>query len=142
MKRSSEAFKKLQRDWYEILKRSGFEDIENDDLSLVSKSGNHDVIFNEEEDDHYSNDIEAKSHELYYQRLSESINDPAVVFKNEAHWYIMTRHTEGAMIEEIVRELVALGMKRTRLSIRYIIRRYEMKWKIRFYTRKQLNLKN
>lgn len=141
MKRS-DGFHKLQKYWYRRLAQSGFKDIEDDNQVLASDLCNHEIMFNEEEETCYENKIEAESQDIYYRRLSEAINDPSVTFKNEAHWYIMTRHAEGAMIEEIVRELIALGMRRERKSIRFIIRRYEMKWKIRFYTRKQLNLKN
>lgn len=131
MKATSDEFKKLQKDWYQRLKENGFKDIEKDER------------LNEPVETLFRNTDEflMPLQEEYYRLLSQAVNDENTVFKNEADRYILTKYSEGMQIKDIVEDLSKLGMPRKRLAIRYIIRRYEMKWKIKTYSKKQLNQK-
>lgn len=124
MKISVEEFEKLQAFWYKRLEQQGFKDIETDKNPL----GIFIPTFEESQRD-------------YFSVLYEIANDEKTTFKNDVHKYILRRFSEGARIKQIVDELVIRETPRERKSIRFIIRRYEMAWGIRFYTSKQLNVK-
>lgn len=124
MKISVEEFEKLQAFWYKRLEQQGFKDIETDKNPL----GIFIPTFEESQRD-------------YFSVLYEIANDEKTTFKNDVHKYILRRYSEGARIKQIVDELVIRETPRERKSIRFIIRRYEMAWGIRFYTSKQLNVK-
>lgn len=135
MKPTKEEFKKLQKEWYQRLSDQGFDDIEkirNDHVVLIKSSS-------------YSyRDMDAicrEAKEQYFILLEQKSKDVSTQFRNDIDKHIMIRHSEGAHINTIVRELDALQMPRERKSIRIIIRRYEMAWNIRCYTKKQLNVK-
>ncbi len=121
MKPTKEEFKKLQKLWYKRLEESGFKDIEKLEDKPV-----YDPPYLTKE---------------YYELIYQAVQDEKTVFRNNIHKYILTRHSEGAQIKAIVRELLGQGTPRDRKSIRIIIRKYEMAWNIRHYTLKQLNVK-
>ncbi len=128
MKLTKEELKKLQRYWNKRLDDEG--------LSLVQeidRKGHRRYRDSPEDLRH----IEAH----YYTILSGYVNDESTVFRNDIHRYVLTRHSQGALIKHIVDELAQQGKRRNRWSVRFIIRRYEMAWKIRFYNDKQLNVK-
>lgn len=78
--------------------------------------------------------------EEYFRFMGQMAEDEETFFKNEAHRHILIRHAEGAMISTIVKELESRGIRRRRLSIRMIIRRYETAWGLRSYTPNLLNI--
>ena len=53
----------------------------------------------------------------------------------------MTQVSKGVTLSEIARILTDLGHNIHRRTIGYIRRRYELKWNIRHWTSKQVNLK-
>ncbi len=79
--------------------------------------------------------------EEYFRILGQAVQDEETVFRNDTDRYILTRHSEGAKIKMIMKELEAKGKAKARDSIRYIIRRYEMAWGIRQYSQVQLHIK-
>ena len=129
MKLSKEEFKALQTHWYEKAKESGFNDIEPEikrDLSCFFRD---------------KSQLEVATKQEYYQLINQWVYDETTQFRNDFDKHVMRLHAEGARIKDIVEHLHALGGNHGRQVVRLIIRRYEMKWKIRYYTRKQLNLK-
>ncbi len=130
MASSKEDLKKLNAIWYVKLKEAGFVDIEKKNGRLKQPSPMAELY-----------DRRKGNREIYFQMLMAKLSDPSTVFRNFIHRYILIRHADGAPAVIIVRELRAAGLSRTRDSVRFIIRRYEMLWNIRHYTRTQLNLR-
>lgn len=151
--RSSE-FKKLQSEWEEKLRQSGFEDAE--------KEVGGDRVLKQRADYAYRSSttatIEAK--EEYFQLLSSWVRietqfdgesffqlplplpgvDPLELKRNiSSDRLIMEMTAAGKNIQEISRELKRRRMeKHNRDTIRYIRRRYEDRWGIRRWTREQM----
>lgn len=132
---SKEKFKSLQKYWYDILKVSGFEDIEKlVGGELVLKQGADHHLWN-------VNQLDKEMREEYFTIITHKVNDEETVFRNEVDRIVMQGHAMGAMIRDIIHTLNTHGETRSRASVRYIIRRYEMAWNIRQYTPRQLNKK-
>jgi len=132
MKLNKNEFNKLRNEWYEILRENGFNDIEtiNGDLRRSSSE-----IYR------YVDEFSKVMKEDYFRMLSQAINDDATVFKSSIDKYIMRRHSEGAEIKTIMAELFNYGISRYKEAIRFTIRKYEMRWGIKYYTRTQRGLK-
>jgi hypothetical protein len=126
----NEEFKRQQKEWYAKLKDSGFKDIENilrDELVLAQYSTR--FTFSPE-----------VSHlkMLYFQAITECVNLES--FDCEIEELVMFMLSDGKLIKEISEELKARGLKRShRETIRYIIRKYEVKWGLRNYSPSQLS---
>lgn len=134
MKKTQEEFLRLQRHWYDVLEFLGFQDIEEFKRNeLVLKQT---AAYPFRNTDAFSNNIK----EEYFRILAQKIYDEGTVFVNEIDKYILCRHAEGARIKAIVDELTTRGTPRNRHSVRFIIRRYEVRWAIRTYTPSQLNI--
>lgn len=135
MKLSKDEFKKLQEYWYKLLADSGFEDIEkfNGDELVLKQSANY---------CYRKNDMLSRIRkENYYTRIGQAVYENEAFFRNEVDRLVMARHAEGAAIKSIVEELLSLGTPRDRLTVRYIIRKYQMIWGFKYFTPKELNLK-
>lgn len=130
MKLTKAEFKKLQQIWYLRLEEAGFVDIEKVVRERPPRI-----------EAHLTDPVLGAIRHEYYSIITEIVNNPETSFHNEIDSYILNRHAEGAKIQNIVNELFRDGTPRSRKGVRTIIRRYEMAWKIRTYTRKQLNLK-
>jgi len=129
-------FKEEQSYWYDVLKSSGFEDIEVDENRLKQSSQNI-----------YRNDPEpiARVNKLeYFLKLSQYMREKAPEFDDSLDYFVMSKFSQGWKNIEIVRALKALGKPRDRRTIRFIRRKYEHRWGIREWTPKQINpnLKN
>ncbi len=136
MKLPRNEFIKLQQEWYQKLAEAGFKDIERlrgDDLVLVP-SGTE--LRYRRTNAHYR-----RLKEEYYRCIAQEAQDEENVFRNEVDKYILIRHSEGAKIKTIVKELEESGNGRNRDSVRFIIRRYEMEWGLGNYDHKQLHIK-
>jgi len=123
------AFKALQKEWYAKLKDDGFCDAEivcNGDLKLRQPTRL----------DHTDHETKKQAKLAYFNLMTECVERHK--FDREDHRIIMTLHAEGKRIIDIIHILAIFGEERERQSIRYIIRRYEMRWGIREYTAKQL----
>lgn len=126
MKRTDDTFKKLQHEWYRRLAESGFEDIEtlNKSNKLAMKRFKEILP------------IEIESNSEYYRCIGHHLNDPDTVFLTEEDRLIMTMHGDGAKLVEIIKGLKARSLHRNRMAIRFIIRRYEVKWRLMNYPQK------
>jgi hypothetical protein len=129
---NKEKFKELQSYWYSLLEKAGFKDQE----ILIGEE-----LILKRPPFHYRN-TQIKRKELqeeYYKMMSEHALDETTQFSNQIDKYIILRHIEGVKQKQIVQELLECGTPKSRRSVRVIIRRYEMRWGIRYYTPEQLN---
>lgn len=140
MKISLEQFRKLQIEWYQKLKEQGFDDAEeliDGEMLLRQNSNKIFVQGNRRQLSQFSLGMI----EEYYRLVSMIANDSSTYYRNLVDEFVMKRHAEGAKISTICLELKVLKMSRDRKNVRLIIRRHEMKWGIKLYTRKQLHMK-
>lgn len=115
------AFLKLQREWYEKLKDSGFEDAE-----FLTRTGN--LILSPSADTRHRSvakqDLASLlGREEYYENLSRmscSVEDP------EESWVLFLR-SEGLGFKEIEVAMKELGYKMNRVKAWKIIRKYDSK---------------
>lgn len=135
MKLSRQEFKQLQSEWYDLLEKSGFKDIEEhkDGEPILSQTAS--CCYRG------ADEFEREMKSQYFRTIAQAVHDENTVFRNEIDRYILVRHAEGAKIKDIKLELMALGGYRCRNSICFIIRRYEAAWGIRYYDDKKLNIK-
>lgn len=135
MKLTRDEFLRLQQTWYQKLSDLGFNDIEKlqgDELVLSQTAS-----YCYRNGDPFTRAMK----EQYFRFMSQAVYDENTEFKNEVHRHIMIRHSEGAKIKTILKELHARGTARNRNSIRFIIRKYEVAWGLRSYNPSQLNVK-
>lgn len=142
------SFKQQSDVWEKILKNSGFIDAEvglKDDRVLKQNAPNS---------YRQATQLERESREEYFSIIGHFVNNTNILngekdlplfeyacFPNEVEKYVLHRHSEGATIQEIVKEMSINGVSKHRKTVRYIIRRWEMKWGIRFWSLKEMNLK-
>lgn len=137
MKIDSSAFIALQNIWYDKLQDAGFKDIEERD-----EENNFYLLPDAHSNPYYRYNVPKELKEIkkeYYRCISEIVNSNETFFSREIDKIIMIRHAEGAKIKTIIEELHTHGMHRDRRAIRFIIRRYEMKWHLKYYSPRQLD---
>lgn len=125
------SFKLLQLSWYQRLEKEGFQDAEkmvNDELVLKQ---NAEYVYRKVDS------LGVASKEAYYFLLGKCVHNSE--FESEADRLIMVMFAQGSALKLIGQALKKQGMPRCRLTIRVTIRKYEMIWGLREYTRKQLN---
>lgn len=135
MKIAKDAFKNLRIEWYQKLAATGFSDAElliGNQMVLKQKAD-----YPYRKDDEFSRQMK----EEYYRIIGQNSQDPDIPFKNETERFILIRHGEGTEINTICRELGRRSITFTKETVRVIIRRYEMAWQLRAYSRKQLRMK-
>lgn len=136
-KLTKEEFKKLQTEWYQKLQDSGFKDLEE-------RFENPLCLRIQDRADYYFKRLaphKRKDKEEYFNVLTAIVYNPSTQFKNPTDKFILYAYVEGHRISAIIKSLAQLGVLRNRKTIRILIRRYEMRWHLRKYTRKQLNLR-
>jgi hypothetical protein len=126
----TKAFKKSQSEWYTKIKDGGFEDQERDGETgeLIGQRNNHAYR-------HQPSRVSRESRLSYYQSLSERVETERL---NGRDTLIMRGRSEGLRIKEILRILVINGFDIHRKTVMYIIRRYEHKWMIKFWSRQEM----
>ena len=132
----SQAFKALQKDWYQRLEGSGFQDAEQEIAGehVLKQSAAHPY-------QNVRHELDRTSKEAYYRLMAHLVH--RTVFSNEKDRIILTMFADGAKIKDICEELTrqGWGWGISRHAIRFRIRTYEMRWGLREYTPKQLNKK-
>lgn len=131
--RKKQDLKLLQKEWDEILKASGFKDIERrigNDLVLIQYASN---VYRQAEP------VIRENKAAYYEQISSWIHEHK--FANESEKIIMNMIGQGARIKEVVQRLESMGVGVHRQTVRFIIRRYETEWGIKVWSNKQMNLK-
>lgn len=123
----SNEFKELQHEWYQRLKDEGFKDVEACVDGMLYLRQRSRPNLNPEK-------LE------YFQALSYFVN--IETFENEVDEFVLIRRADGFKIKDISIEMRQMNLPRYhRESIRYTIRKYEMKWGIKFYKPSQLSFK-
>lgn len=125
----TKAFKNLETEWYEKLLKNGFVDIEQDENFLRRMTAD---IFRKK-----VSDVTNANKASYYAIISSYVQEES--FKDEADRIIMTMVSDGARIKSISCVLKSKGFKNNRATVRFTIRRYEMKWGIKTYEPQQLS---
>jgi hypothetical protein len=126
-------FKELQQEWYQRLQENGFRDHEK----FV---GNNSELIQFSVNAYKSMDaVRRENKATYFSLLSQNLH--YAEFASEVDELILTWFADGKKIKLICEELERRGERRCRGTIRYTIRKYEMKWGMRVYTPKQLNQK-
>ncbi len=123
----------MQQDWYAKLAEGGFEDAEEligGELMLKQIAGH---AYRD------ADDVQIECKESYFRLLSGNVKQER--FRSKTDRIILLLRSDGAKIQQIVDTLMFLGKRRCRASIRFIIRKYEMRWGMRQYSPKQLNKK-
>lgn len=129
----TEKFKRLENEWYEKLSSEGFQDVEKrvgEALELRQFSGKP----------YYQNsDCQRFAKEKYFELIRECWE--LENFHNQMHAWIMQKIAEGQTAAEVYRELRLNKTKITYRTVRYLVRRYEHKWRIRIYTWREMKLR-
>jgi hypothetical protein len=129
---NSPKFKKIKFEWYEILEKHGFKDIEKSSQELKQNAPNsyrqsHPLIV--------ENKLE------YYLLLGHHIElEPN--FDSDIDKFVMECFSEGLSNREIVDELIRIGKKRHRETVRFIRRKYEHRWGICKWSDSQMYCSN
>lgn len=129
----SRNFRQLAKTWNQKLEEVGFIDSEIDlkgDRSLRQRATN---AYRQ------ASELERESRLGYYRLLGYLANNEQ--FQNALEELVMQRHADGASIKEIVNEVKQSGLSRDRKTIRHIIRRWQMKWGVKTWSLRQMNLK-
>ena len=127
-------FKVLLVKWNKKLEDTGFEDCEVElEKDRVLKQGSATR--------HYKDltQFERDSNLEYFYFLGHLANN--TVFPNELEKIIMLKHSEGATVNEIIESAKLKKLSVCKKTVRYIIRRWQMKWGIRSWSLRQMNLK-
>lgn len=126
----TKAFLILSKEWDKRLKLCGFVDAEVNikrDRALKQRATNS---------YRQASELERDTRLDYYRILGYLANNTE--FTNDLEKYVMIKHSEGHMIKEIIE---GLNFSRDRRTIRHIIRRWQMKWGIKHWSLRQMNLK-
>lgn len=114
-------YKELQSIWYDILKESGFNDIEHADGTINATHLRRT----------HTESVVRDAIESYYNMCSHFLYD--YEFKDEFEKTIWTYHSEGLSLREITDTLVKLkGKKRKKDAVRTIVKKLEQKMKERY----------
>lgn len=126
-------FRQLAKEWNLKLEEQGFIDAEIDlkgDRALKQRATNS---------YRQATQLERESRLEYYVLMGNlAINE---IFPNELESVVMIRHSEGATIKEIVKEISFRGIFKNRKTIRHIIRRWQSRWGIKTWNLRQMNLR-
>jgi hypothetical protein len=135
----SQAFKNLEKEWYCLLKESGFKDAEKEvdgEIVLAHITNNQ---------GHYTSNVlrqrsieEVRHTQFYFELLFQKFHEEKN-FCDNSDKLIMEKTAEGWTIKQISKELKRLRLKKyNRDTIRYIRRRYEHKWGMRQWKPEQM----
>jgi uncharacterized protein with gpF-like domain len=132
---NSKRFKDLEAAWEEKLKRSGFVDIEK-----KKKNGERVLKQNSANVYRQANEATRSAREQYYRVIAENYHQTE--FNREIDRIVMGLFAEGCSIKNIVLALNEKQISIHRQTIRFIIRRHEHIWGIKYWSAKERNLNN
>jgi hypothetical protein len=130
----TKSFKNLLKTWNKKLEQTGFVDAEvelKEDRSLKQRATNS---------YRQATELERDSRLEYFRIIGNLANNTK--FPNDVEKLIMLRHSEGETINSILKEVKSNNGPRNRKTVRFTIRRWQMKWGIKYWTLKQMNLKS
>lgn len=113
MSNQSKSFLKLQRNWYNKLKDSGFEDIEQEDGNLK--------FWTSTESSGRTTERRAAASEEYYRIAGWFLQEHA--FENDFEAMVWQEHSQGHSLATIVEILKKRGIKAYRDKLARIIRK-------------------
>jgi len=126
-------FKDLERCWDKKLLDTGFADAER------TKNGQR-ILKQASSNAYRSANIQARETRAEYYRTI-CYNAYRTTFVKPIDRLVMTMLADGLTIRKIVGELLRHGIKAHRMTVSFIIRRWEHRWGIRYWTLKERNLK-
>lgn len=117
-------FKELQREWDLKLAEAGFKDAE------TSTKGNR--VLRQKASNCYRQACQVirEAKQRYYDMLGEGYHKETA-WVDEVEGFVMEQRAHGVKIKRICEELKDMGERCHRETVRGIIRKYEVKWKIR-----------
>jgi len=124
-------FKELQKEWEDKLQTSGFVDAEK------TIGGERVLVQNSSNAYRQAPEVVRESKIDYYMVLNFRLSKSR--FRDEIDKIVMNLHAAGLKIKEICEKLEAIGKGRHRQTVMFIIRKYEHKWKIKKWSKTQLN---
>lgn len=127
------SFKALSKEWNKKLADTGFTDAE---IELKQER-----VLRQRSTNSYRQacQLERDSRLEYYMLMGNLAYN--TIFPNELERSIMIWHAEGLTIKEIMQEIEKLGSSIYRGTVRFIIRRWQVKWGVKNWNREQLRLK-
>lgn len=128
----TERFKEQEIIWEEKLKASGFIDAEQSIGSARKLKQYCPNVYRQ------STKAAREAKTIYYALIAEKIYTE--VFTNDIHKYIMSRVSDGQKLTSIHDELKSTRGAPCYEMIRFIVKRFEYRWRIKNYTAKQMNL--
>ncbi len=126
-------FKELEKEWNKFLEMTGFNDAER------IKNGERVLRQNASNAYRQADEFEREAKAKYFQNICHHVN--RTIFTNPIDKFVMTMISDGISIKQIVLELALMGHPTHRQTIRFIVRRHEHIWGIRFWSAKDRNLK-
>lgn len=109
-------FKQLQRKWYNKLKDSGFEDIEDTNSPKELLKSWHDIYFHKRH-----TFVSFRALQIYYQNCRSFLNTHP--FQSHTERMIWQMHTDGYALRQISIQMKALAYKANKDTIGKIINR-------------------
>lgn len=118
-------FKKLQDEWYRKLAESGFEDAE-ELIGTIWRLKNDSASY------FRYTPVEVREAKIeYFEKIGECVE--AESFDSERDMHVLKMWAAGDNIKTIEKKLSEKGYKNKREKIRFIIRKYENRWGIKYY---------
>jgi len=117
-------FIELEKEWYLKLEKAKFEDVEkqiNGNGALKQRASN---CYRS------ASQIERENKQRYYELLQQALEDE-VGFRDHVERLVMDRKASGITITNICIELDEMGERCYRGTIRKIIKKYEIKWRVK-----------
>lgn len=131
----SKEFREVEKHWNHILLETGFidqEQLSRGERILKNDPGSHAYRL--------SAQSEIDSRLRYFETLSRLSRE--TIFPSLLEKIIMQMTADGKKIVDIQEHLLKNGRSLHRQTIRFIIRRYEHDWGLRFWTKKERNLRH
>ena len=132
----SPSFLALQKAWYKRLKDTGFQDIEELNFGEPTLKQSSE---NKYRGLRGKDPILKAAIEDYFRLLSEHVAEGE--FDNDIERIIMQMFASGMKTCVIVRHLAQIKQPRCRTTVFYVVRKYEHRWGMKFYSPAQLNKK-
>lgn len=122
-------FEKLEKKWYDKLKKSGFEDAEKTVAGekLLKKFAKSLTYFPQ------VNSIVVREGRAYYYQMAEQKAN-AATYSEDWHKTVMLKHAEGLNNVEISKELMKQKVSKTRQQVAAVIKKYMSDWQVVEFT--------
>lgn len=130
MTQQNKQLKTLQKEWYTKLKKSGFEDIEQDENNLKEWESSRYYRGRNNEADFEKVILIQEAKEQYYRMAGHFLHDHN--FESAVDKFIWEMHSEGVAHRKIVPLLKKFKLKRERHWVRRVIDRLKAQMMVRY----------